>query len=74
MAEQLATQILGTGGSDAGCERSLELVDQLIELELAGQAPPASLLAVARHLLACPDCGEDYEGIRALARGEDPEL
>jgi predicted anti-sigma-YlaC factor YlaD len=67
MVEQLARQMLGPGGSDAGCDRSLELVDQLIDLELAGQVLPAPLLDVARHLAACPDCREDYEGIRALA-------
>jgi len=67
MAEQLARRMLGPGGSDAGCDRSLELIDQLVDLELAGQEPPESLLEVARHLAACPDCREDYEGIRALA-------
>jgi hypothetical protein len=67
MAEQLASRMLGPGGSDAGCDRSLELVDQLIDLELAGHVLPAPLLEVARHLAACPDCREDYEGIRALA-------
>jgi predicted anti-sigma-YlaC factor YlaD len=67
MVEQLASRMLGPGGSDAGCDRSLELVDQLIDLELAGQVLPAPLLEVARHLAACPDCREDYEGIRALA-------
>lgn len=74
MAEQLATRLLGPGRSDAGCDRSLDVIDQLIDLELAGQPLPASLLAVARHLVACPDCREDYEGIRALARREDPDL
>ena len=70
MAEQLATRILGPGGPDAGCEHSLEVVDQLIDLELAGQPLPTSMLPVAKHLAACPDCREDYEGIRALARAD----
>ena len=71
MAVQLATLILGPGGSDAGCDRSLDLVDQLIDLELAGQAVPAPLLEVASHLAACPDCREDYEAILALAGNQD---
>ena len=73
MAEPFAIRILGPGGSDAGCDRSLDLVDQLIDLELAGRALPPPLLEVARHLAACPDCGEDYEAIRALARGLGPD-
>lgn len=73
MVEQLASRMLGPGGSDAGCDRSLELVDQLIDLELAGQVLPSPLLDVARHLAGCPDCREDYEGIRALTRDQGPD-
>ena len=83
MAEQHASRILGPRGSDAGCDRSLELVDELVDLELAGEAMRDSLREVAKHLAACPDCGEDYEGIRTLARkqhsphvgaADDPEV
>lgn len=71
MAQPLAMLILGPGGSDAGCDHSLDVVDQLIDLELAGQALPKRLLGVARHLAACPDCREDYEAIVALAGDQD---
>jgi hypothetical protein len=70
MADQLVRRVLGPVGPDAGCDRTLELLDELVELESAGRAAPASFAAVTRHLEACPDCREDYEGLRALARGD----
>lgn len=59
-------RMLGLTGADAGCERSMELFDQVVEAELAGRAPAEAFPEVAVHLEGCPDCREDYEGLRAL--------
>jgi anti-sigma factor RsiW len=59
--------ILGTSGPDAGCDRSGELLDQLIEAELAGRAASDEFPEVAAHLASCPDCHEDYVGLREVA-------
>jgi hypothetical protein len=60
--------ILGTTSSDAGCDRSAELLDQLIEAEQAGRAVREAFPDVAAHLASCPDCHEDYVGLRELAK------
>lgn len=58
---------LGRSGKDAGCEESLEVLDLVVEAELSGRSVAEAFPAVAVHLDSCPDCGEDYEGLRALA-------
>lgn len=67
MADDLTRRVLGPVGADPGCEGALERLDELVELELAHRVPAGPLLEVARHLEACPDCREDYEGLRELA-------
>jgi len=62
-------RILGPTGRDAGCEHSLELADEFVELELRGGAAREAFPDVATHLDACPDCREDYAGLRELAGG-----
>jgi hypothetical protein len=70
MADQLVARVLGPVGPDAGCDGTLALLDELVELESTGRTAPESFAAVTRHLEACPDCREDYEGLRALARDD----
>lgn len=67
-SRQTLRRILGPTGTDAGCERSLEVGDQLVEEELAGRVAAEMFPDVALHVEACPDCREDYEGLRKLAR------
>ena len=60
-------RILGPAGPDSGCDRAGDLLDQLVEAERAGRPMTEALRAVATHLEGCPDCHEDYLGLRALA-------
>jgi hypothetical protein len=60
-------RILGPAGPDSGCDRSGDLIDQLVEARLSGRPIGADLAEVATHLEACPDCREDYLGLRAIA-------
>jgi hypothetical protein len=72
---QTLRQLLGRGGADAGCDDSLEVLDQLVEEEMAGRVVAEVFPDVALHLEACPDCREEYEGLRDLvgaSGGEDP--
>jgi hypothetical protein len=64
--------ILGTTGPDAGCDRSGELLDQLIEAEQAGRRASDAFPEVAAHLASCPDCHEDYLGLREVAEASIP--
>ena len=66
-------RILGQTGPDAGCDRSGDLLDQLVEAERVGQPIAEALRAVATHLEGCPDCHEDYLGLRAFAEALSSE-
>ena len=61
-------RILGRDGPDAGCDHSGELLDQLVEAEAAGRPAAELFPTVAAHLASCPDCHEDYLGLREAAR------
>ena len=68
----LARRLLGPAGRDAGCERCFEALDAYVEGELAGR-PVADLYpAVATHLAACPDCGQDHDALVDLLRSRPP--
>jgi hypothetical protein len=70
--EQLA-RLLGPAGPEVSCEECFELLDQYVELELAGEDPDARLPGMRNHLLGCPACDEDHESLRdfvALAPDE----
>jgi hypothetical protein len=55
---------------DRGCEAGLEVIDQYVELELAGKDPAESFPGVAAHLKSCPACQLDHDGILQAARDE----
>jgi hypothetical protein len=59
-------QVLGPSGHEVGCDECFELLDQYVELELAGEDPAARLPRVRNHLLGCPACEEDHESLRDL--------
>jgi hypothetical protein len=63
----LLGSVLGPVGPDSGCEGGLEVLDLFVEAELAGRPAAELFPEVAVHIEACPDCREDYEGLRELA-------
>lgn len=75
VTEQLTRRFLGPAGDDPGCEGTLARLDELVDLEqeLTRAVPAGPLVAVTRHLEACPDCREDYEGLSEIVRSRvDP--
>ncbi len=68
-AQELLRRLVGPPGDDAGCEGTLGVLDQYVEHEVAGR-PAATLFPdVARHLAACPDCGQDRDALADLVHG-----
>lgn len=66
--QELLRRVLGPAGDDAGCEQTLEVLDEYVEHQLAGR-PTATLYPdVAGHLAACPDCGQDRDALMDLVR------
>ena len=63
-------QLLGPTGFEVTCEQCFELLDQYVELELAGADADERLPGLRTHLEGCPACREDHESLRALVAGD----
>lgn len=64
-------ELLRANPLDPGCEAGFEIIDQYVEVELAGADAAAQFPGLAAHLRACPACRLDHEGILEAARAED---
>ncbi len=62
----LIARLLGPEGPEVTCERCFELLDEYVDLELAGEAADVRLPGMRAHLEGCPACREDYESLRAM--------
>ena len=62
-------RLLGPREPEVGCDECFELIDEYVELELAGLDPTARLPRVRAHLGGCPACREEHEALLELARG-----
>jgi hypothetical protein len=60
----LIARLLGPVGPEVTCEECFELLDQYVDLEIAGEDPDARLPGVAAHLEGCPACHEDHQSLR----------
>jgi hypothetical protein len=63
-------RVLGPTGFEVTCEQCFELLDQYVELELAGADADKRLPGLRTHLEGCPACREDHESLRALVSGD----
>ena len=59
-------RLLGPVGEQVSCDQCFELLDEFVELEVAGRDADARLPGLRTHLDGCPACREDYESLRAL--------
>jgi hypothetical protein len=64
-------RILGPTEPEVTCEQCFDLLDQYVELELAGADADAQLPGLRAHLAGCPACREDHESLRDLLAVED---
>jgi anti-sigma factor RsiW len=62
----LIGRMLGPAEPEVSCEQCFELLDQYVDLELAGDDPDARLPGMRAHLEGCPACREDHESLRDL--------
>jgi hypothetical protein len=63
-------RVLGPTGFEVTCEQCFELLDQYVDLELAGEDADRHLPGLRTHLGGCPACREDHESLRALVAGD----
>ncbi len=67
------SRVLGPVGPEVSCGRCFELLDQYVDLEVAGADADAVLPGMRAHLEGCSACHEDHESLRELFAGtSDP--
>jgi anti-sigma factor RsiW len=60
-------RLLGPTGPQVSCEECFDLLDEYVDLELAGRNADARIPGMRAHLDGCPACHEEHESLRALA-------
>ena len=65
-------RLLGPIGHQVSCDQCFELLDEYVELELAGADADTRIPGLRTHLRGCPACKQDYESLRALITAESP--
>lgn len=65
----LLARVLGPVGPEVTCEQCFDLLDQYVDVQIAGGDADARLPAMHAHLEGCPACHEDYESLRDLVAG-----
>ena len=53
---------------DAGCDAGVDILDEYVEIELAGGDPGERFPGTAIHLRSCPGCQADHDGLLEAAR------
>jgi tRNA-dihydrouridine synthase len=69
-SHELLRRVLGPSGPEVTCEECFELLDEYVDLELAGQDADRRLRGMREHLQGCQACYEDHESLRDLVRLE----
>ena len=67
MSTELIARLLGPEGPEVGCDACFELLDEFVELELAGEDADAALPGMRAHLEGCPACHEDHDSLLFIA-------
>jgi hypothetical protein len=67
----LIARLLGPGEPEVGCDECFELLDEYVELELAGADADVRLPGMRAHLEGCPACKEEHDSLRELVSGTD---
>jgi hypothetical protein len=61
--DTLIGRLLGPAGPEVSCEQCFELLDEYVELEVAGGDADGRLPGMRAHLVGCPACHEDHESL-----------
>jgi predicted anti-sigma-YlaC factor YlaD len=68
-AQKLA-QLLGPAGVEIGCDECFDLLDEFVELELAGLDADAKIPGLRAHLEGCSACREEHDSLAALVEAQ----
>lgn len=64
-------RLLGPVGPEVTCEECFDLLDEYVELDLAGEDADARLPGLRAHLEGCAACREDHENLRDFVALQD---
>lgn len=71
-------RIYVTAETEMDCEQLQAILPAYVEFEIAGGDPQARFPKAKAHLAQCPDCAEEYAGLRKVvdleARGRLPQV
>jgi hypothetical protein len=62
-------RLLGPTEPEVSCETCFELLDEYVDLELAGADADERIPGLGAHLAGCPACREDHESLLTLVSG-----
>jgi hypothetical protein len=63
---ELLRRLLGPRGPELTCEDCFELLDEYVELKLAGAATEEAIPGMAAHLQGCLACREEHDSLLVL--------
>ena len=67
---ELMARLLGPVGPEVTCEECFDLLDEYVELEVAGADADDLLPGMLQHLGGCPACREDHESLREFVSSQ----
>lgn len=67
-------RLLGPAGPEVGCQDCFELLDEYVELEVAGRDADAQIPGLRNHLHGCPACREEHQALLELVGFSTPRL
>jgi hypothetical protein len=70
MTDSRLEKLFGTADADVGCDHAGEMMDEYVELLLAGEPVPERLAEFVTHITNCTACHEDTESLLSLLREE----
>jgi hypothetical protein len=65
-------RLLGPSDPEIGCHDCFELLDEYVELELAGRDADTRIPGLRSHLQGCPACREEHQALLELAGSSTP--
>ena len=63
-------RLLGPTGYQVSCEECFDLLDQYVDLEVAGLDADERIPGLRAHLSGCPACHEEHESLYALVSAD----
>ena len=66
---ELIARLLGPKENEVSCDSCFELLDEYVDLEVAGADADARLPGMRAHFEGCSACHEDHESLRDLVAG-----